>query len=205
MISLNQNLAVIYSSCSKWHMRLNLKKTKYILVSRSRSYVPGYGDVTLGGAELETVDSVRILGIALDSKFTFETQLPEVVSKTASRLGVVCRARKLFDCSRVVKSCFDVFVLSYLGYCASVWMSSAEPRVCLLERMIHRAKRLCEGKLRCLVHERRVSVLCLLYKIYHRAGYPFHDHLYHFVVACNTSASAALDELALVIRRRRID
>ena len=48
-----------------------------MVVSRSQIYAPGYDVLTLGGAELK---SLRILGVALDSKLTFETHLREVVS-----------------------------------------------------------------------------------------------------------------------------
>ena len=50
------------------------------------------GDVNLGGAELEEVKSLSILGVAVDSKLTFKTQLRKVVSNAARSLGVVCRA-----------------------------------------------------------------------------------------------------------------
>ena len=54
-------------------------------------------------------------------------------------------------------------------------------------------------------HRRKVSTLCLLYKIYHRVGHPINVHLNYFVAARNTRASAALDELALVNPRCRTD
>ena len=46
-------LAAINSGCLKCHMRPNPKKAKSIVVSRSRTIAPGYGDLTFGGAELE--------------------------------------------------------------------------------------------------------------------------------------------------------
>ena len=45
MEKLNQNLGAIHSRCFKWHMRLNPKKTKSMVVSRSRTYTPGYVDL----------------------------------------------------------------------------------------------------------------------------------------------------------------
>ena len=44
MESLNHDSAAIDSRCLKWHMRLNPKKTKSMVVSQSRIYVSGYGD-----------------------------------------------------------------------------------------------------------------------------------------------------------------
>ena len=50
---LNQDLAAINSRYLKWHMRLNAKKTKHMVVSRFRTRAPGYGDITLCGAKLQ--------------------------------------------------------------------------------------------------------------------------------------------------------
>ena len=99
-------------------MRLNIKKTKVMVVSRSRTIAPGYGDLTLGGTELEEVKSLRILGMTFDSKLTFETHVREVASKAARSLGVVRHPGKLFDCPRVLNSCLNAYVLFSLEYCA---------------------------------------------------------------------------------------
>ena len=56
-------------------MRLNANKTKSIVVCRSRTYAPDYGDLTRGGAELEEARNLRIPGVTFDSKLTFEVDL----------------------------------------------------------------------------------------------------------------------------------
>ena len=92
------------------------------MVKRSRTIALGYGDLNLGDAELEVVKSLRILGVILASKLTFETHLRKVVTKTSRSFGVKRQAGKIFDCPRAV-SCM---CLSSLEYCASVWKSLAE-------------------------------------------------------------------------------
>ena len=88
--SLIQDLVAINSWCIKWNMEFNPKKTKPMTLSQCRTSVPGYGDFTLRGANLEELKSLRIYGVSLDSKLMFETHFREVVSKTARSLGVVC-------------------------------------------------------------------------------------------------------------------
>ena len=78
-------------------------------------------------------------------------------------------------------------------------MSSAESHLGLLDRIGRSVESLCEGELCCLGHRRKVSVLCLLYKIYHRVDHPMNEYLRNLVKARNTTASVALGELALVI------
>ena len=158
MKSLNRDLVAIYYWCLKWHMRLNIKKIKSIVVSRIQTYAPGNDDLTLGGVELEELKNLRILEVtfAFDSKLTFETHLREVVSKAAGNLGVVRRVETLFDCPRLLKSCFNTYVLPNLEYCGSMWMSSAESHLSLLDSVVRSAEKLCEGDLCGLRHGRCV-------------------------------------------------
>ena len=64
--SLNQNLAAINSWSLKWHMKLNPKKTRYMVVGQSLILASGYGDLTFGGAEFHEGKGLRILGVTLD-------------------------------------------------------------------------------------------------------------------------------------------
>ena len=95
-----------------------------MVVSRSRTIAPGYGDLTLGGAELEEVKSLRILGVTLDSKLSNEIHLREVVSKATKCLGVVRRAGKLliklFTYAQELFQCICFVQLEALHPCVDV-------------------------------------------------------------------------------------
>ena len=81
------------------------KKTKSMVVSRSRTYAHVYGDFTHDGAKLEEIKSVRILGVIVDSKLRFETHLCEGVSKAARSwvLGAVQESYLIFHvCTKTV-------------------------------------------------------------------------------------------------------
>ena len=78
----------------------------------------------------------------MGSKLSFETHLGEVVSKAAWSMGVVCRAGKLFDCPRLLKSSFNAYVMFTLEYCAPVWKLSAESDFGLLDSIVCSVERL---------------------------------------------------------------
>ena len=59
-----------------------------MVVCLSQTIASGYGDLTFGAAELEVANSLRIPGITLDSKLTFETHLQEIMSKAARSLEI---------------------------------------------------------------------------------------------------------------------
>ena len=97
----------------KW---LNYRKTKPKVVSRSPPCTPGYGDLTLGSAELEEIRSFCVIWATLNSKLTFESKLREVVSESTRSMGIERFAGNLIDCLRVLKSCFNAPIFSNLGY-----------------------------------------------------------------------------------------
>ena len=76
-----------------------------MVFTQSRTNASDYGDLTLGGAELPEVKSLRILEITLDSKLTRETHLcelcrrqPEVWVSCSQQEGVFI----VHVCSRAV-------------------------------------------------------------------------------------------------------
>ena len=125
MKSLNQYIAAIHSKCLMWHRRLNPKKTKSMVVIRSRPYAPGYKDLLLVVLSLRRWE----VGIFLRYPSTRNWRLRLVCVKLHRRQPGVCgvrRTRKLFDCPRVLKSGFNAYVLSNAENWAPAWMSSAE-------------------------------------------------------------------------------
>ena len=138
-----------------------IRVTKTMVVSRSQIIALDYGDLTLSGVGLEEIRSLHILGVTLDSKLEFKIYLREVASKAARRLGVVRRKGKLFNCPRLLKNCFNAYVLSSLEYCAFVWKSSAESHLGLLDSIVRNAERLCEGGHCCFRHRWEGSTLCV--------------------------------------------
>ena len=66
------------------------------------------------------------------------------------------RVGKLFGCSCMLKSCFNIYVLSSLEYCAPMWMSSVKSHLDLMDSIDRSAERLREGELYCLGHRRKV-------------------------------------------------
>ena len=90
-------------------MRFNSKKTKSMVISRYRTYAPGYVDLTLGSTNLkEAAKSLRILGVTCVLVLTFEIHLHEVVSKAARNSGDRALSRKvilLFTCAQELFQC----------------------------------------------------------------------------------------------------
>ena len=76
---------------------------------------------------------------------------------------------------------------------------------CLLDSIVRSAERVCEGDLCCLGHRRRVSALCLLYKLYPRVDHTVTKYLKRFIASHNTRTLTTLGKMARVIPHCKTD
>ena len=91
--SLNRDLTKITYWCQLWGMKLNAKKTQSLIFSRSRTVDPPHPSLVLAGVVIEEVDNMRLLGVTLDSKLTFEKHIRSLSSSIAQTTGLL---RKCF-------------------------------------------------------------------------------------------------------------
>ena len=208
--SLNKDLASISAWCKSWGMKLNASKTQNMIVSRSRTLDPLHPDLYIDNVPLATCDSFKILGVTLDSKFTFEKHVRNVSSSIAQKIGLLRKSLKIFGDQSILKKCFNTFILPCFEYCSPVWASAADSYLKLLDKNLNSIKflipDLCENRGINLWHRRSISSLCMLYKIFHNPQHPLHSdlpNLYHpprntrfavnlnsrafSIVRCNTS------------------
>ena len=72
-----------------WRMKLNVSKTKTMIVSGSRTMHPQSPPLTIGGTVLKESDDLVILGVTFDFKTTFEKHLRLVSRAASQRLGIL--------------------------------------------------------------------------------------------------------------------
>ena len=115
---------------------------------------------------VEESDDLVILGVAFDSKMTFEKHHRSVSRAASQRLGILIKSWHVFRDRSLLVRCFRGFVLPVLEYCSAVWCSSADTHLKLLDRAVSGARFLAGGVFECdISHRQSVAVLCMLYKI----------------------------------------
>ena len=147
-------------------MKLNASKTKTMIVSRLCTIHSQSPPLIIGGTVLKESDDLVILGVAFDSKMTFEKHLRSVSRGASQRLGILRKSCRVFHDRSLLGRCFLVFVLAVFDYCSSVWCSAAEAHLKLLDRVVSGARFLTGGVFECdIAHRRSVAILCRLYTI----------------------------------------
>ena len=176
--SLIRDLGKVSEWCDLWGMKSNASKTKTTIFSRSRTMHHQSPSLTIGGTVLKESDDLVILGVAFDSKMTFEKHLRSVSRAASQRLGILRKSWRVFHDRSLLGRCFRGFVLPVLEYCSAVWCSAADTHLKLLDRAVSGARFLTGGVIECdIAHRRSVAVRCMLYKIRCNPMHPLNDAL----------------------------
>ena len=131
--------------CDLCGMKLNTRKTKTMVISKSRTMHPQSPSLTIGGAVLKRAEDLVILGVAFDSNVTFETYLRSVSRAASQRLGILRKSWRVFHDRLHLGRCFRGFVLRVLECCSAVWCSAADTHLKLLDRVVSGARFLTGG------------------------------------------------------------
>lgn len=107
----------------KWCVinRMVLNPLKCSVVTFSRKKLPTSFEYKLHGEILNRFESIKDLGIMLDSKLTFRDHIAYIVNKSSKTLGFVFRATKKFKDPLCIKALYCALVRSILEYGCVVW------------------------------------------------------------------------------------
>ena len=91
-------------------MKIKQYKIHSIIVSRSRTALPQHPPLSLCGVELETSTFLKLLGIVLDNKLTFEMHICNIASSIAEKTGLIRKCFKALGNDDSVLRTFYVFI-----------------------------------------------------------------------------------------------
>ena len=108
--SLIRDLGRVSEWCDLRGIKLDVSKTKTMIVLRSSTMHPQSPPLTIGGTVLKKSDDLVILGVTFDSKKTFEKHLCSVSRAASQRLGILRKSWRVFhDRSHLGGDAFGVF------------------------------------------------------------------------------------------------
>ena len=120
---------------------------------------------------------MKLLGVILDTKLTFESHIRFVASNVTQKIGLLRKCKSIYANDDIVRNCFYSFILPLFEYCSPVWVSAAETHLRLLDKAFGQIKFLLPTLNISLSHRRIVGSLSYLYKIYSNPTHP----VYHLL------------------------
>ena len=167
-----RDLLRIKSWCERWGMRLNPSKSRSLIISRSRTLLPQHPVLNIGNDSITDSSTLKLLGVTLDSKLTFETHVRSVATRVSQKVGLLRKCRRIYGDDDIIRNCFYSFILPHFEYCSPVWGSAADTHLKLLDRAFNQVKFLLPSLRINLAHRRLIGSLSYLFKLYSNDGHP---------------------------------
>ena len=125
----SQKLKEICNKLIEWvdvnGLRLNLKKTKYIIFTRKKSenFLPA--PLIISGTKIEQKHEVRFLGVIVDENLTWKKHINTLHTKMSRYIGIMYKLKQILPLKARIQI-FHSFVQSQINYCSLVWGFSAK-------------------------------------------------------------------------------
>ena len=105
---------------------LNKEKTKCIVLGSSYSLrCHPTLNLTIENTKIEQVNEVKLLGIIVDDKMSWNNQIDQMVIKMGRGMGAIKHCRKHMP-KFITKQLVQALVLSQLDYCSMIWSNTTE-------------------------------------------------------------------------------
>lgn len=141
-IALSNNINFELSKVHDWlkmnKITLNLDKTSYMIFSyRKKIKVLPF---TLDSSVIGEVSCVKLLGVHLDNRLTFEEHVAHICTKISKTVGVLGKLTDVLPID-VLEKIYRALILPYLVYCVDVWYTGCMAhmsRVVILQKRVVR-------------------------------------------------------------------
>lgn len=105
--------------CIRNKLQLNVSKCFLLTFSRCTSLINF--SYTMNNQLISKLNSIRDLGVIIDSKLLFDQHVNSIVKKASKTLGFILRTTACFRSLKPVKILYCSFVRSHLEYASQVW------------------------------------------------------------------------------------
>ncbi len=142
---LQSNLDSFMQWCSRWQMSLQPHKCEALCITNKR--LPIHFTYQCSNYSLKWSESVRYLGVVINSRLTWSDHCKSVCSRATGVLNLL--RRKLYCCSSVAKShAYCALILPMFLYSYQVWLPHYQKDILVLESIQKRAARwICNSRL----------------------------------------------------------
>lgn len=132
-LALQSDIDELLLWCRENGMKMNVAKCKVISFTRRLNAINHM--YSIGSSTLERVDSIRDLGVTIDSKLSFQEHISTAAAKAYVVLGFIRRHASYFTDVYTLKTLFCTLVRSILEYAVPIWAPYHVVHAIRLERV----------------------------------------------------------------------
>ena len=113
----NIELTKLYNWFCLNKLSLNIDKTSYILFSNKQD--DPKNTINIDNINIKRVFSNKFLGVTIDHKFSWKTQIADVCKKVSRCIGILNKVKSILS-TRILNSLFSSLVEPHFTYCVEV-------------------------------------------------------------------------------------
>lgn len=137
----NNDLEKIQEYMNINKLKINKKKTKWMIFSRDEVNVNQSQKVKMGTDEIERVETIKYLGVIMDEKLNFEEQASVCIKKTASKVNFLYRISKKMP-METKKIVYNTIIKPQFEYCSTIYFTCKKELIEEMQKIQNRALRI---------------------------------------------------------------
>ena len=194
IVSAHHNIDILFSQANieltklfNWlclnKLSLNIDKTSYILFSNKQD--DPKNTINIDSINIKRVFSNKFLGVTIDHKFSWKTQIADVCKKVSRCTGILNKVKSILS-TKILNSLYSSLVEPHFTYCVEVWGNTYRTYLQSLYKKQKRAIRIvCKSSYLCHSAElfRKLEVLPLLHLVKYKTAIFMYKVFYNLVPA----------------------
>lgn len=132
-MGIQRDLNSLLNYCNTNQLFLNVEKCFVITYTRKKK--PIMFDYTINNLKLVRVNSIRDLGVMMDSKVSFNPHIDNILNRAFKNLGFITRISKPLKKISTLKLLYNSFVRSILEFASVVWNPSYQIHINRIEKV----------------------------------------------------------------------
>ena len=159
--------------------------------------------LVVGDTLLNADENIKLLGLNIDNKLSFDNHISEVCKKAARQLNALARLGRCLDESGKMMV-LKTFLLSNFNYCPTIWNFCTVTNTKKIEKLQERGLRIvfCDfnstyeqllerAHLKTLKQGRIRAIQCETFKILHQLGPTYNHNLYQYKRTSHSTRGAS--------------
>ena len=138
---MNVELTLVVEWLRANRLSLNIDKTNFMIFHAHQKRISPTSTISIERKNILRVNETKFIGVTMDSHLTWASHLNRVKQKVARGLGVLNRARKVFNQPLLV-TLYNGLILPHFTYCIEVWGNAAQIHMMSLFKLQKRCMRI---------------------------------------------------------------
>lgn len=137
---INNDLNNIYIAINQNKLKLNVKKTKLMIITKKLNINKNLIDIRIDNNRLEFVNELKYLGVILDDNLDFKKNCNYVASKMARKNGLLMRIGNSLNMQQKIQV-YKTTIEPHLNYCSTILFLSNKEDINRLQKIQNRCMR----------------------------------------------------------------